>query len=93
MPKSTVQKTSSEINDLDGSTRTITQYSASIPKQLAEFFSLDSKISEERTLNTVLNDSSLTVLEGLHLRRICYVGFIRGPNTGARLKEWFRLLF
>jgi len=64
MPKSTVQKTSSEITDPDGSTRNITQYSTSVPKQLAEFFSLDQGDKLEWSVGSSRNKIELTVVRG-----------------------------
>lgn len=62
MPKSTVQKTSSEITDPDGSTRTITQYSTSVPKQLAEFFNLDQGDKLEWSMGSSRDKVELTVI-------------------------------
>jgi hypothetical protein len=64
MPKSSVQKTSSEITDPDGSTRTITQYSTSIPKQLAEFFGLDQGDKLEWSMGSSRDKIELTVTKG-----------------------------
>lgn len=64
MPKSSVQKTSSEITDPDGSTRTITQYSTSIPKQLAEFFDLDQGDKLEWSMGSSRDKIELTVTKG-----------------------------
>jgi hypothetical protein len=64
MPKSSVQKTSSEITDSDGSTRTITQYSTSIPKQLAEFFSLDQGDKLDWSMGSSRDKIELTVIKG-----------------------------
>lgn len=64
MPKSSVQKTSSEITDPDGSTRTITQYSTSIPKQLAEFFSLHQGDKLDWSMGSSRDKIELTVIKG-----------------------------
>ena len=64
MPKSSVQKTSSEITDPDGSTRTITQYSTSIPKQLAEFFGLDQGDKLDWSMGSSRDKVELTVIRG-----------------------------
>lgn len=41
MAKSTVQKTESTIKSDDGDERTVTQYTTTIPKQVAEFMELE----------------------------------------------------
>lgn len=64
MPKSTVQKTTSEVSDPDGSKRTITQYSTSIPKQLAEFFGLDQGDKLEWSSGSSRDKIELTVIKG-----------------------------
>jgi len=63
MTKSSVQKTSSEITDPDGSTRTITQYSTSIPKQLAEFFDLEQGDKLDWSMGSSRDKIELTVIK------------------------------
>lgn len=41
MPRTTVQVTEGEIETPDGNTRTTKQYRVTVPKQMAEFFSLE----------------------------------------------------
>ena len=64
MPKSTVQKTTSQVTDPDGSKRNITQYSTSIPKQLAEFFDLEQGDKLEWSSGSSREKIELTVVKG-----------------------------
>lgn len=41
MPKSTINSTSYEVENDDGSTRTVTQYRTTVPKAIAEAMDLD----------------------------------------------------
>lgn len=63
MAKTKVQKTQSRISD-DEETRTVTQYSTSIPKALAEFFELEQGDELEWTHGSARDKMEVTIIKG-----------------------------
>ena len=64
MPESTVQKTESEGENPDGSSRTIVQYSTGIPKQIAEFMNMEKGNKLEWQMGSARDKLELTVKNG-----------------------------
>ncbi|MFT4922783.1 MAG: bifunctional DNA-binding transcriptional regulator [Haloarculaceae archaeon] len=63
MPKTTVQVTQSEVETADGAVRTTTQYRATIPKDIAEFFELDQGDELEWSAGSGRNKIEVTVTD------------------------------
>ncbi|MFC4448447.1 AbrB/MazE/SpoVT family DNA-binding domain-containing protein [Halorussus aquaticus] len=61
MPKTTVQVTESTVETSDGDTRETKQYRVTIPKQMAEFFSLEQGDELEWSSGSASNKMEVTV--------------------------------
>lgn len=64
MAKTKVQKTTSTLSDGEDGSRTLVQYSTSIPKALAEFFELEQGDELEWSTGSARNKMEVTIIHG-----------------------------
>lgn len=64
MAKTKVQKTTSTISDGEDGPRTVTQYSTSVPKALAEFFELEQGDELEWSSGSARDKMEVTIHRG-----------------------------